>query len=277
MVAPRIPFSAAFPGKVGAQVRHEYEVSRQTLRNWIRDGIPPIKLAKLKKVAAPAAPMTWREYAMIEEYKQGKTLAEIGSEYDITRERVRQLISKHGVKRQQGGGFVRTTGNRIAKEKQRAEKKSARVARWEKFFGCSWDMITAINGKPWVRTPKMRADCPCNAYYNQWHAAFYVRNVGWEINLVDWWRIWQESGHWEQRGRGKGYCMTRIGDTGPYHPDNVEIKTCGENFSESYYKHPASKRREKAIANRLAREAAFGSHGADMLAHARPVSQQVSP
>jgi hypothetical protein len=48
--------------------------------------------------------------------------------------------------------------------------------------------------------------------------------------------------------------MSRIGDTGGYEIGNVEIKTIGENFSESFYKHPQESRNLKAIENGRARK-----------------------
>jgi hypothetical protein len=68
------------------------------------------------------------------------------------------------------------------------------------------------------------------------------RKIKWDITFPEWWKVWQDSGKWEQRGKGKGYCMTRIGDTGGYEVNNVEIKTISENFSDSYLKTTAKER-----------------------------------
>jgi hypothetical protein len=57
------------------------------------------------------------------------------------------------------------------------------------------------------------------------------RGIQWEINLWDWWTIWDASGKWDQRGRGDGYVMSRYGDEGPYHKDNVYICLARENNS----------------------------------------------
>lgn len=50
---------------------------------------------------------------MAEQYKSGETLQQIGDEYGISRERVRQILAKHGVKRSQGGQ-ARALADRLA-------------------------------------------------------------------------------------------------------------------------------------------------------------------
>ena len=65
------------------------------------------------------------------------------------------------------------------------------------------------------------------------------RNIEWLFTFETWIKIWTESGKWEQRGnKGDQYCMTRPGDIGPYSPDNVVIKTNGENASEARKNYP---------------------------------------
>jgi hypothetical protein len=57
--------------------------------------------------------------------------------------------------------------------------------------------------------------------------------IEWLFTFETWIDLWLKSGHWHQRGKGRGqYCMSRFGDVGPYAPWNVEIKTVGENNSE---------------------------------------------
>ena len=60
-----------------------------------------------------------------------------------------------------------------------------------------------------------------------------ARGISWFFTFEEWYEFWQKSGKWEQRGLGVGkYCMARFGDTGPYHPGNVAIKTVTENLVE---------------------------------------------
>lgn len=48
------------------------------------------------------------------------------------------------------------------------------------------------------------------------------RNLEWLLTFEEWWKIWQDSGHWEERG-SLGYHMCRFGDEGPYSITNVYI------------------------------------------------------
>lgn len=166
-----------------------------------------------------------RTLQMAYEYTHGKTLQQIGDSYGLTRERVRQIIKKTGIKKDQGGRSIRTLINIRYQKKKKDEIHPV--------YGCKKSEAIVLNGGQNVSC----RGTPAHRYVEHRRNAIY-RQIGWEITFPQWMKIWQDSGKWELRGRGQGYCMARIGDTGPYHPDNVEIKTCGENFSDSYYKHP---------------------------------------
>lgn len=61
------------------------------------------------------------------------------------------------------------------------------------------------------------------------------RNIDFDISSDEWWKIWQDSGHWHERGKGMGkYVMSRPGDLGAYHKDNVAIITQSQNLSEAH-------------------------------------------
>jgi hypothetical protein len=77
-----------------------------------------------------------------------------------------------------------------------------------------------------------------------------IRGVKFEFIFADWWRIWQESGKWGQRGRGKGYVMARHndGDT-PYSPGTVYICSGAQNVKDSFAIWPAAER----LANRVSK------------------------
>jgi hypothetical protein len=59
------------------------------------------------------------------------------------------------------------------------------------------------------------------------------RGISFELSFDQWWDIWTSSGKWELMGRGAGkYCMSRVGDTGPYEVGNVYINSFEANLSE---------------------------------------------
>jgi hypothetical protein len=181
-----------------------------------------------------------RRERMAELYRSGQTLQQIGDEYGITRERVRQLIGYLGLNGQSGGLRLRA----IIKAKQKHEQRAAKEeAKYRRVFGCSKDVFLEIDPIPFVFSNKRRylKKSPGAAYFNQKRNA-EVRGILWEFNLPDWWRVWRESGKWPKRGRGKGYCMARIGDSGPYSVENVYICTIGQNFSDSYLVRPWKER-----------------------------------
>jgi hypothetical protein len=59
-----------------------------------------------------------------------------------------------------------------------------------------------------------------------------LRSVEWKFTFDQWWKVWQDSGRWAERGWGaEKYCMCRFGDAGPYAVGNVFIATNSENSS----------------------------------------------
>jgi hypothetical protein len=64
------------------------------------------------------------------------------------------------------------------------------------------------------------------------------RGIDFNLTYTEWWNIWQASGHWEQRGRKAGqYCMSRIGDIGPYAIGNVFIQLQEGNSKDANIGH----------------------------------------
>lgn len=98
-------------------------------------------------------------------------------------------------------------------------------------FECTaeeWRILRDI-GLEMMRQGKSRSATPLRAFSRQRGLALKVRNIGWELTLWQWWTIWQDSGHWDERGSGRGYQMCRKGDVGPYAVGNVFIGPGVEN------------------------------------------------
>lgn len=146
-------------------------------------------------------------------HSTGLTLAAIGDHFHVTRERVRQILAKHGVTARDGGIRVRTA----ARKDRDARMRDLRcLAKW----GLSYVEFQTLS-------PKVREQ------YRHQKISARNRGIGFTLTLAEWLRIWNDSGKWERRGRtGDLYCMARIRDTGPYELGNVKIVTNRENVSE---------------------------------------------
>lgn len=166
-----------------------------------------------------------RADAMEAMYRAGKTLEEIGQLYGVSRERVRQVISKYrGVTASDGGQSIRA---KIEREHKRAEREAACYRK----NGCSIAQLRNLQ-KIGVAMRKAGAtiyQTPTGAFRNQRNNAL-GRGIPWELTLWDWWRIWQQSGKWEKRGRhADDYVMCRFKDEGSYSIGNVYIATLRHN------------------------------------------------
>lgn len=182
-------------------------------------------------------PPTDRDFAMKRLSDEGKTLAYIGAIYGLTRERVRQLLTKHF-------GITKANCNRrkqieikrycIIKDK-RDKSSNKKELNCSKIYGCSIDAATQINGGD-IPFSNSCGSGPARAYFCQRHNAG-IRGIKWDISFPEWWSIWEESGKYHLRGRVKGeYAMARFGDTGSYSKDNVYICLASEN-SKDYYRY----------------------------------------
>ncbi len=164
-------------------------------------------------------------------YRKGDTLEKIGIHFKVTRERVRQVLRKHGILADEDGqairSFIKIT-NRVGTEKQLQERRERAV---RKRWGLSLDNYLAM----------------CNEYgttsvstspfykFKQQKASANARGIDWKLNFAEWWEIWTESGKWLQRGRGHGkYVMSRFGDSGAYAIGNVAIIEADQNGRDTY-------------------------------------------
>lgn len=75
-----------------------------------------------------------------------------------------------------------------------------------------------------------------------------ARSIPFRLTFEQWWRIWQRSGKWKQRGnRSENYCMARPGDKGAYEIGNVKICTNKENRGDKCRNYPLRGERNGAF------------------------------
>lgn len=173
---------------------------------------------------------TRRECAIISAYRSGRTFRDVGKEFGIVGERVRQIVRRFGVTRDEGGMFVK----QFLKTAVRQQIKQTSIERQERTCLAKWGLsleqyrehVATFGNTSTPRSPMDRYKCQ--------RANAGKRGIAWQITFSEWWRVWCESGRWNECGPGSGYCMARHGDDGPYSVDNVYICTIGQNFSDAW-------------------------------------------
>lgn len=160
-------------------------------------------------------------------YQSGMTLEAIGQRHGLTRERVRQLMTKHlGITQKDGGQRVKAVAN---------QQRSAAVkdARYLQKYGCTFAQYVEVRqiGRDMIAAGRTIYETPLRAFVQQKNNA-KPRGITWEMSFWQWWTVWQQSGKWSERGRAKdAYVMSRFGDEGAYAVGNVVICTLAQNSS----------------------------------------------
>lgn len=165
---------------------------------------------------------------VIEMYKQGKMQEEIAEHFGISRWRVRVILKRNHIGEKDGGRAVRGFLNLSSRIIQARETTERQEKRCREMWGISLEERKVIIKRYGVARGEKS---PFSKYGKQrWHAA--RRGIEWNISFREWWRIWQASGKWEQRGCwSQDYVMARIGDSGAYEVGNVYITTVIDNHS----------------------------------------------
>jgi hypothetical protein len=184
-------------------------------------------------------------------YRAGQTLKEIGVVFGVSRERVRQLLAKRGIAKDDGGASVRTAANAKVRQGNVEARRSALDAKW-----LARDGITKTEFLRVFICRPFDLDSPFRKFWMQRTLAG-CRGIEWQLTFPEWWQIWLDSGRYEERGRNdpRAFVMARIGDVGPYSATNVYICTTHENGREwaKNERHPTNRRRacapEKAVSD----------------------------
>jgi hypothetical protein len=183
-----------------------------------------------------------RDSVIIGMFTRGMTYEEIADVYGVTRQRIQQITKRHGITREHGGYGLQALLRVAAKKEKKDAVKARKEQKTFEIYGCSAERVRELTGTYpngyWARKSTIY---PWAAYRMQRKNAI-ATGKGWEITFPEWWQVWQESGKWELRGRGQGYCMARYGDSDPYSLKNVYICTIGQNFSDSYLVNSARSR-----------------------------------
>lgn len=176
-----------------------------------------------------------RNLKIIEKAKAGLTLEQIGEQYGVTRERIRQICQRSGIDRNQRGAQIR----KLATQQHRISRRQVvRDFRAMNRYGCTYAELIALNGRPQTKAK----GCLAMAYINQLRAAEW-RGIEFDMTFPQWVKVWIDSGRLQERGRGHGkYVMSRFGDKGAYRIGNVFIQLADDNNSEGMQRSLREKR-----------------------------------
>jgi hypothetical protein len=111
-------------------------------------------------------------------------------------------------------------------------------------YGCTLEQWKIVRGDPKIRFDK----CAIQKWKMQKRNAA-LRGIEWNFSLWDWWKAWQGSGRWEDRGcKAHQYCMCRKGDIGPYAVGNVYFATASTNLSDARRSGKSRKKNIRGVA-----------------------------
>lgn len=158
-----------------------------------------------------------RDKQIIAHYKRGWLLRQIGQKYNLSRERIRQIVKEQGVASSEGGALLqRKIEKPIHEAKLAAKKLKNKTRRVKKDWGCSLELYEKLGGNSYQ-----------NTIIRKFHLLRHqIRNKGgkWNLTLEEWWEIWEKSGKYNQHGLKKHqFVMARINKKGPISKINVRI------------------------------------------------------
>ena len=178
--------------------------------------------------------------------KRFYTMQMIGDKYGLTRERVRQILGKYGIKRNEGGYYK---ASRIKKENLEAKKIIERENKWLPFYGCTNKEFKKINKGPY----RITKNCPAASYSS--FKRFIERRETVYLTLPQWVKVWKDSGHWRLKIKGKGKCkyiIAKIIEEGKYSFCNVHVIPFSERVSYVRKMEFKGLRPRKNIKNKIA-------------------------
>jgi Sigma-70, region 4 len=178
----------------------------------------------------PARPVTDRDRQICERYRKGETLAGIGQSYGVSAERVRKIVKRFGLDKRNAGLAIR---NSHSQRKQRKAPSSLRI------YGCSAAELDAVPVEQRHAFLQQRTNVKRSA------------GVSWDLSLIEWVAVWNQSEKWDQRGQGPSrYGLSRININGSYCIENVHIATNHESAMRGRGLKSAARRREALKAAR---------------------------
>lgn len=150
-----------------------------------------------------------------------QTITSLATEYEVTYQGIHRIIKKHGLSRA-SGGKSKAVASRRAKEQAEAPAQDRK--------GCTkeqWDQLRAMD-EDYKKTPLAVFNTFKNNFQNLYEVAF-------ELELWDWWQLWEASGRWSQRARNPDgmWVMAQVDRALPLTKDNARIIPFGQLLKET--------------------------------------------
>lgn len=166
-----------------------------------------------------------RNKIIINLYKNGDTGEDIGRRFNLSRERVRQILLSNGIKSSDGGIKIRT-------DKRKAIKREQYLAKWMPFYRCTKKEYLEISPEK-IKNGSQSKHIACK-YRSQVYSS-KRRGIEFNMSFPEWFKIWKDSGHLSERGKGKDeFVMARHMDSGAYEVGNVEIVSSSQNHKDAW-------------------------------------------
>lgn len=183
---------------------------------------------KLEKINHVRDSNVERDILIVELYKNGETLKSISKKIGISGERIRQIVKNNNVNL--GGRDARQLLKSRDKQLEKEIQRSKKEMRIFNMYGINIDLYEKIY------TEMGSPSNPKSPFFKFCHhrANSKKRGIEFKLSFAEWWNMWEESGKWDQRGRGHGYVMARYADTGGYEIGNVYICTSVQNAADQY-------------------------------------------
>ncbi|WP_312836384.1 sigma factor-like helix-turn-helix DNA-binding protein [Comamonas sp.] len=203
-------------GMSPAEIAAALNVRVTTVYLWARSS--GLQLKRSKRAGGIGSRHPERDTKMVAMFRQGVTLAKIGAQFGLSRERVRQILKRIGVCAEEGG-IARNAASR------RESACAKREAYWLGKYGL-----------PFAVVKQLQQDGVTKGFQDHKRNSA-ARGIPFHLTFIDWLSVWQASGKLDQRGRGKGkYVMSRIRDDGAYELGNVHVQLATENSREAVEK-----------------------------------------
>lgn len=186
-----------------------------------------------------------RTQRMIDAYKEGRTLQEIGPAEGVSGERVRQILRKAGVTYKHSGTHRRALSKTVLAETQRALRREEHC---QKSYGCDWATFKKVTGSNAMR----RAGPVVRAYWDHKRNA-QRSHIEWSLTLPEYMEL--VGPRLREIGRGR-MTLCRLDKVGPFSRENVQVLSQRENSlmargfdkARSFQQERSARRQAEAVA-----------------------------